>query len=120
MKKKNGRYKETHRIVYYKNDKYHRLDGPAIEYDNGVKYWCINGSIHREGGPAIEYEGGHKEWYKDGLLHREDGPAVEYETGEKEWWIEGRQCKDRQILALDILDKLEKIIDQCGYKLVKK
>ena len=28
---------------YYKNGEYHREDGPAIEYTNGVKYWYLNG-----------------------------------------------------------------------------
>ena len=29
---------------WYQDDKFHRLDGPAIEYDNGIKYWYINGN----------------------------------------------------------------------------
>ncbi len=41
-------------IIYY-NDKnqYHREDGPAIEWSNGNKWWCINGFLHRIDGPAI-------------------------------------------------------------------
>ena len=27
--------------LYYVNDKLHRLDGPAIEYSNGEKFYCI-------------------------------------------------------------------------------
>jgi hypothetical protein len=30
--------------VYYDNDDFHRLDGPAIEFANGDKYWYINGT----------------------------------------------------------------------------
>ena len=34
---------------YYYSDKkmskLHRVDGPAIEYANGVKFWCIDGNI---------------------------------------------------------------------------
>jgi hypothetical protein len=28
--------------------KYHRIDGPAIEYANGNKEWCINGKEYSE------------------------------------------------------------------------
>jgi hypothetical protein len=39
---------------WFQNGKLHRLDGPAIEYSNGVKIWCQNGKCHRLDGPAIE------------------------------------------------------------------
>lgn len=32
----------------------------------GTKYWCQNGKWHRLDGPAIEYPSGTKEWYIDG------------------------------------------------------
>jgi hypothetical protein len=41
---------------YYKNDKLHRVDGPAIEYENGDGSWYIDGLLHREDGPAIDWE----------------------------------------------------------------
>ena len=28
---------------WYLNDKYHREDGPAIEYADGNKFWFLNG-----------------------------------------------------------------------------
>ena len=28
---------------WYQNGKYHRLDGPAVEFVNGYRYWYING-----------------------------------------------------------------------------
>jgi hypothetical protein len=30
---------------YYKDDLLHREDGPAIEYADGSKWWCLNGEI---------------------------------------------------------------------------
>jgi len=30
-------------IAYYLNGKYHREDGPAIEYRNGYNAWYLNG-----------------------------------------------------------------------------
>ena len=41
----------------------HREDGPAVEYANGSKYWCINNKFHREDGPAIEWFSGGRIWY---------------------------------------------------------
>ena len=49
--------------IYYKHGKYHRKDGPAVEYKNGTKEWWVNGKRHREDGPAIEYANGSKCWY---------------------------------------------------------
>ena len=47
------------------NGKFHRTDGPAIEYINGTKIWYTNDKLHRTDGPAIEYANGDKEWYAD-------------------------------------------------------
>jgi len=50
---------------FYKNSKglYHKLDGPAIEWSNGDKYWFKEGKHHRIDGPAWEYFSGYKYWY---------------------------------------------------------
>ena len=42
---------------------YHRLDGPAIEWGNGGKFWYVNNEIHRLDGPAVEWADGEKEWW---------------------------------------------------------
>jgi hypothetical protein len=76
---------------WYLNGKFHREDGPAIEYITGSKLWYLNGKLHREDGPAIEYITGSKSWYLNGKLHREDGPACEYPSGEKAWYLNGKQ-----------------------------
>jgi hypothetical protein len=54
------------------NDKLHNEDGPAIECDNGDKYWFIEGKLHRENGPAVEYIKGDKEWWIYGELYKID------------------------------------------------
>jgi hypothetical protein len=69
--------------------RFHREDGPAVEYANGTKQWWVNGMRHREDGPAIEGADGYKEWYLNGNLHREDGPAIEGADGYKEWYLNG-------------------------------
>lgn len=74
---------------WFKNDKIHREDGPAVEYANGYREWRLNGKKHRLDGPAVEWKNGDKHWYQNGLLHREDGPAVELANGKKEWFQNG-------------------------------
>lgn len=81
---------------WYIDGKLHRLDGPASEYANGDREWWFKGELHRLDGPAIEYRDGSKEWWKDGKRHRLDGPAVERENGYRGWYIEGKQYYKRQ------------------------
>jgi hypothetical protein len=45
----------------------HRIDGPAIEYVGGDKYWSVNGMRHRNDGPADVYSDGDKHWYINGV-----------------------------------------------------
>jgi len=85
----------------YKNSKgqYHRLDGPALKYTNGDKWWYKEDKLHRLYGPAIECTDGikewYKEWYKEGKCHRVNGPAIEYTNGEKYWWILDKDLKEK-------------------------
>jgi len=55
----------------------------------GTKYWYKDDKRHREDGPAIEWADGEKHWFKDGTLHREDGPAVEEADGDIGWYFQG-------------------------------
>jgi hypothetical protein len=57
--------RETGDLTEWRNIEHqlHRLDGPALEYPNGDKYWYQYGNFHRQGGPALEYSGGYKEWW---------------------------------------------------------
>ena len=81
-------------IRYYNKERQlHRLDGPAVEYNDGSKEWYQNGNLHRLDGPARENSNGHKAWYQNGELHRLDGPAREWSDGTREWWIEGKYYK---------------------------
>jgi hypothetical protein len=42
---------------------HHRTDGPAIEWTNGDKAWCVGGKYHRTNGPAVEWSNGDKAWW---------------------------------------------------------
>ena len=82
-------------ISYYKpgTDILHREVGPAVEWADGTKHWCINGILHREDGPAVDCPKGvnsrYMAWFVNGKKHREDGPAVEWDDGTKHWYING-------------------------------
>ena len=65
-------------------------------YDNGNKYWYLNGKLHREDGPAYEGASGTKAWYLNGKLHREDGPAMEYANGDKYWCLNDKEVTEKE------------------------
>jgi hypothetical protein len=81
---------------WFLNGKYHREDGPAIEYADGTKFWYLNDKLHREDGPAVEYTNGDKSWFLNGKLHREDGPAVEYADGDKHWFLNDKELTEAE------------------------
>lgn len=61
-KQRNGRYKVSDRVIWYKDGVPHREDGPAVE-SSYSKEWYLNGKTHREDGPAVEFSGGSKRWF---------------------------------------------------------
>ena len=67
---------------------------------SGTKEWYLNGKYHREDGPAIQYASGDKFWYLNGKWHREDGPAVEYESGTKYWYLNNKEVHPEAIVDL--------------------
>jgi hypothetical protein len=48
---------------WYRDDRLHRDDGPAIERDNGTREWYRYGHLHRNGGPAIEFASGARRYF---------------------------------------------------------
>ena len=60
--------KKCHDGILWTNiqGEYHREDGPAIEEDNGDKFWFIHNQLHRENGHASEFADGTKEWFWHG------------------------------------------------------
>jgi hypothetical protein len=78
-------------IRHLKNGDYHREDGPAIESENGDKFWYINGLEHREDGPAIEYIGGGKQW-----LYKGEEYGTDYDFTDESWkeFIENKKREE--------------------------
>ncbi len=109
--------KKGNRIEYYNYDgELHRLDGPAVIYDHGTKYWFKNGKLHRENNlPAIEYDNGDKEYYVNGNLHREDGYAIDHIDGTKEYSLNGKFFIDKQEYEKELIKiKLERLKNNYG------
>jgi len=73
------------------------LKGYDITIDQfGGRVWQLNGKYHREDGPAIEWSDGTREWVLNGKRHREDGPAVERADGLSSWWLNGRHITEEE------------------------
>jgi hypothetical protein len=59
-----------------------------FRYLNGSQCWCKDDKKHRVDGPAIIYSDGDQYWYQDDKLHREDGPTIiVYLDGTKCWYL---------------------------------
>lgn len=68
-------------------------------YNNGSKFWFLNGNLHREDGPAVEYDDGTKHWFLNGKRHREDGPAFEHTDGTKYWYLNDESYTEAEFKA---------------------
>jgi hypothetical protein len=79
-------------------DEYYKTkDGYRIESINGSTFWCDNKDrYHRTDGPAVEWPDGSKHWYINGMNHRVDGPAIEYPNGHKLWYINDKKMSEEQ------------------------
>lgn len=99
-------FHKTEDVAYFRNeqDELHRLDGPAVMFEDGTYYWFYEGTLHREDGPAVNYSS-FKKWYKYGKLHRLDGPAVITTDGDEQWWIEGKEYDDPKKMPLGLFIK---------------
>jgi hypothetical protein len=63
----------------------------------GTIVYCRNGKEHRDNGPAAIYASGAEEYYKNGKLHRIDGPAVvDHRLLVNEYWIDGEELDEEE------------------------
>lgn len=49
----------------------HNENGPAWQHENDKEYF-VNGKRHRVDGPAVEHEDGHKEWFINGIEYTKE------------------------------------------------
>jgi hypothetical protein len=62
---------------------------PEIDVYGNKKWFDLKGQWHRTDGPACEYINGVKLWFLHGKLHRTDGLAIEHPNGSGEYWLNG-------------------------------
>jgi len=62
----------------------------GLVVDDGVQRWYKDDKLHKEDGPAVVWADGTQEWWREGKLHREDGPAVVRADGRQRWFREGK------------------------------
>ena len=104
--------------LWYKDDKLHNENGPAIIYDDGKSQWYLNGKLHREDGPAVIYSNGDKVWALNGEYHRVDGPAFESIDGDRAWFLYDEEFSETEfnnhplVIALKEKKFLKQIINE--------
>jgi hypothetical protein len=63
-------------------------DSRCVIDAQGNKCWFNErGQLHRLDGPAIEWWDGLTSWWVNGHRHRLEGPAIEDDTGVRRWWV---------------------------------
>jgi len=90
-------------IKYYTNGILNRLDGPTIIYKNGYTAWIVNDEYHRLDGPALITSEGNQYWHVNGKLHRTDGPAIIHEDNRKEYYLNNIKLTEEEFLKTKIL-----------------
>jgi len=75
----------------------------CITNSGGNRVWSLHGKFHREDGPAVEFANGTKAWWLNGNRHREDGPALEYADGYKEWYLHGKEAHPETIVDYHLM-----------------
>lgn len=83
--------KESQKIVTTEDNvnEINRRTGFDLEVDT-IIYLNSNNELHNLNGPAVEFPSGSKYWYQNGKCHRIDGPAVILSNGRKRWYIDGK------------------------------
>lgn len=90
-------------ILYFFENKLHRVNGPAFFRKDELYIWLQNGIIHRDGDePAFETDDDSwSMWFKNGVKHRESGPAVLTRT-QKQFWLNGKHLSSEEEFINDI------------------
>ena len=74
---------------------YKTKDGYRVESAVGNIFWFNNnGERHRVDGPAVEFVDGSKYWYVNNKQHRIDGPAYIGANGTKIWYVNGKEMRE--------------------------
>ncbi|RTL01318.1 MAG: hypothetical protein EKK57_05005 [Proteobacteria bacterium] len=90
--------------------------------DKTKRHYSSSGQLHRIDGPALECENGTKYWCQNGQLHRLDGPAYEGADGQNIWFIRGEKMTQeihaKRLAALSLPPLLNKVVVIDGFKYI--
>ena len=108
-------------VIYYKDGKKHREDGPAVEMKDGSRQWFINGNLHREDGPAVEGCDGTREWYNRAVQLSEEEFNLHHQPFKKKKVVDVRSAYDRPVKVVEnkILAMRKKYIEGEGTSGIK-
>jgi hypothetical protein len=107
----NFHYNEA--VVYCKDNSYKKeFDNNWFhDYDKDrIHYYCGH-LVHREDRPAIEWNDGTKFWFLNGERHREDGPACEFPSGNRDWWLNNIEYTEEEYWKIINLKDKTKVLD---------
>jgi hypothetical protein len=70
---------------------------PRHYRDHGETAWFNDaGKFHRIGGPADEFDNGDKVFYVNGLRHNEDGAAIQLANGQNYFYLNGKELTEKK------------------------
>jgi hypothetical protein len=81
------------------------------EYPNRIEYHNEYGQRHRTDGPALEWNDGVKAWYINGELHREDGPAIEWSDSSISYYLNDKRYLEQEWKQEVVKIKLKRILN---------
>lgn len=71
-----------------------KITSKVERHKNGTFWYDEEGRFHREDGPAVDWNTGLKQWRIHGNAHRLDGPAIIRENGTFDWCINNHYVTD--------------------------
>jgi hypothetical protein len=55
----------------------------CVTQENRTKYWYLNDKLHREDGPAVEWDNGYKSWYLNNKRLNPEETIKDFELANK-------------------------------------
>jgi len=91
----------------------HIVEEYVVKIDSGgTVAWYKDDKLHRIGGPAVKCTDGYKAWYQKGKLHRTDGNAVECANGTKIWYLNGKEYSQEEFNKITKIEAKELTLDE--------
>jgi hypothetical protein len=86
------------------------MSNPFIDVD-GTQIYYKNNKRHRIGGPAYISPDGIEMYFEDGRRHRIGGPAIIRADGYEQYWIMGKRVTELEHDLLFVIMKLKSLTE---------